>query len=68
MAGLAAVAAAILVADVIISGALGRADMVDGAVGFVAILAVAGLVGGAVGGAIEGIAIRSRPAQSRPAS
>ena len=68
VAGLAAVAAASLVADVIISGALGRADMVDGVGGFVAILALAGVVGGAVGGALEGIAVRSRLAQSRSAS
>jgi len=68
VAGLAGVAAAILVADVIISGALGRADMVDGVGGFIAILALAGVVGGAVGGAIEGIAVRSRLARSRAAT
>jgi hypothetical protein len=68
VAGMAAVAAAILVADVIISGALGRSDLVDGVGGFVAILALAGVVGGTVGGAIEGIAVRNRLAQSRPAS
>ncbi len=68
LAGLAAVGAAILVADVIISGALGRADLVDGVGGFVAILALAGVVGGTVGGAIEGIAVRNRLARSRPAS
>jgi hypothetical protein len=65
VAGLAAVTAAILVADVVLIGALGRRDLVDGVGGFVAILALVGLVGGAVGGAIEGAAIRSRLA--RPA-
>ncbi len=58
LGGLAAVAAAILVADVILTGMLDLADEVNGVGGFVAILALVGLVGGAVGGAIEGGALR----------
>ncbi len=65
LAGLAASASAILVADVILVGALGLHHWVDGVGGFVAILALVGLVGGAVGGAVEGAAIGSRLARSR---
>jgi hypothetical protein len=54
------VATAILVADVILAGALGLDDKVDGVGGFVAILALIGLIGGAVGGVIEGATIRHR--------
>jgi hypothetical protein len=58
VAGLAAVAAAILVADVILTGALGLDAFVDGTGGFVTILTLIGLVGGAVGATIEAVAVR----------
>jgi hypothetical protein len=64
VAGVAAVAAAVLVADVILVGALGLTDEVDGVGGFVAILALVGLVSGAVGAAIEGAAMRHLLARS----
>lgn len=64
VAGLAAVAAAILVADVIIVGALGLDDVPNGIGGFVAILTLVGVVGGAVGGTIEGAALRRRIARA----
>jgi hypothetical protein len=60
LAAVAAVATAILVADVILAGVLGLDDEVNGAGGFVAILALIGLVSGTIGGVIEGATIRRR--------
>jgi hypothetical protein len=64
LAGLAAVAAAILVADVILVGALGLDAAVNGIGGFVAILALIGLLGGGIGAGIEGAVLRRRLARS----
>lgn len=60
VAAVAAIAAAIFVGDVIITGMLGFGDALDGVAGFAAMFAVIGTVGGAVGGAIEGAVLRRR--------
>jgi hypothetical protein len=63
LAALIAIATAILLADVILAGTLDLDDEVNGAAGFVGILALIGLVGGAIGGATEGAALRRRQRQ-----
>jgi hypothetical protein len=60
VASLAAIAAAILVADVVLAGVFGVGDSLDGVAGFTAVVTLVGIVGGIVGGAIEGAILLHR--------